>query len=53
MLRITDSLILVKLWWKSLLSNESLSNKIKKEFRFRAWMDKAKNTAVLEFTTCV
>jgi len=30
-----------------------LAIKLKKEFRFRAWMDKGKNTAVLEFTTCV
>lgn len=35
MLRIPDSLILVKLWWKSLFPNESLSNKIRKRVQIQ------------------
>lgn len=53
MLRISDSLILVTLWWKSLFPNESLSNKIRKRVQIQGLVDKAKNTAILEFTTCL
>lgn len=35
MLRISDSLILVTLWWKSLFPNESLSNKIRKRVQIQ------------------